>query len=367
MKLIHCADLHLDSKMETNLNREKAAERKQELFATFLRMIDFARNNEVEVIIIAGDLFDTADYEQKRIKNRVLEAIMGNPCIDFIYLRGNHDKSDFFGGLEDKPSNLKLFNDKDWEAYIYGNVVITGLVFSTENKGLNMYDKLALKEENTNIVVLHGQESHYKIKNDAETIVLKDLQNKYIDYLALGHIHEYKSDRLDNRGIYCYSGCLEGRGFDECGKKGFVLLETYGSDSGMTEIRHTFVPVSKRVCHEVSVDISNCLTEKDITEAIAENIEMISANDLVKVVLTGEVFEELDIDVSYQLQFFEDRYYFLKIYNHTKLKIDYMSYKNDISLKGEFIRYVEQLKISDEEKSKVIFTGIRALAGRDFE
>ena len=53
--------------------------------------------------------------------------------------------------------------------------------------------------------------------------VFKDLN---IDYLALGHIHSYKCHKLDKRGVYCYSGCLEGRGFDECGDKGFVLLET---------------------------------------------------------------------------------------------------------------------------------------------
>ena len=31
MKLIHCADLHLDSKLSANLDREKARERKKEL------------------------------------------------------------------------------------------------------------------------------------------------------------------------------------------------------------------------------------------------------------------------------------------------------------------------------------------------
>ncbi len=362
MKLIHCADLHLDSKMETNLTREQAAERKQELFATFLRMIEYAREHEVAAIIIAGDLFDTADYEQKRIKSRVLEAIESNAEIDFIYLRGNHDKSDFFGMLEEKPANLKLFNDEEWTDYRYGDVVITGLVFSEGNKGINKYDRLVLKEEDINIVVLHGQESHYKGKNDAETIVIDELKNKYIDYLALGHIHEYKCEKLDNRGVYCYSGCLEGRGFDECGEKGFVLFEV--TEEG---IKHTFVPIAKRVFHEVPVDISDCTTEKDITDAVTDNIKAIQGKDLVKVVLTGEVCEELNIDIAFQLQFLEDRFYFLKMYNHTMLKIDYMSYKNDISLKGEFIRLVEALELSEEEKSKVILTGIRALAGRDLE
>ena len=71
---------------------------------------------------------------------------------------------------------------------------------------------------------MHGQESDTDAKDKAEIINLKQLKNKNIDYLALGHIHTYKQSKLDNRGTYCYSGCLEGRGFDECGEKGFVLL-----------------------------------------------------------------------------------------------------------------------------------------------
>ena len=43
-----------------------------------------------------------------------------------------------------------------------------------------------------------------------------------------------------------------------------------------------------------------------------------------------------------------------------------MKYQNDISLKGEFIRLVlSQESLNDEEKSKVISTGIKALAGED--
>ena len=45
------------------------------------------------------------------------------------------------------------------------------------------------------------------------------------DYLALGHIHYNVVEPLDSRGVYAYSGCLEGRGFDETGEKGFVLIE----------------------------------------------------------------------------------------------------------------------------------------------
>ena len=66
-----------------------------------------------------------------------------------------------------------------------------------------------------NKVITNMQELQSKIE-------VYELKNKNIDYLALGHVHKYKMEKLDNRGIYCYSGCLEGRGFDECGDKGCV-------------------------------------------------------------------------------------------------------------------------------------------------
>ena len=56
MKIIHCADLHLDSNMTSNLSREQAKQRKAELLATFERMIVYAKDNSVKAVIIAGDL-----------------------------------------------------------------------------------------------------------------------------------------------------------------------------------------------------------------------------------------------------------------------------------------------------------------------
>ena len=73
MKIIHCADLHLDSKMETNLDKEKAKERKNEILITFEKMVQYAKENDVKVIIIAGDLFDKSNLTVKA-KNIVKNA-----------------------------------------------------------------------------------------------------------------------------------------------------------------------------------------------------------------------------------------------------------------------------------------------------
>ena len=91
MRFIHCADLHLDSKMTSNLSREQAKERKMEILRTYSRMIDYAKENKIDGIIIAGDLFDTRNISATA-RNMVKDSIMSNPQIEFYYLKGNHDR-----------------------------------------------------------------------------------------------------------------------------------------------------------------------------------------------------------------------------------------------------------------------------------
>src|SRR5574344_670031 len=90
MKIIHCADLHLDSKMESNLSKEKADERKAELLQTFTRMVDYAQENNVKAVIIAGDMFDTSNKYQIRIKKQVCYVITQRPSRSILYPQGTH-------------------------------------------------------------------------------------------------------------------------------------------------------------------------------------------------------------------------------------------------------------------------------------
>ena len=359
MKIIHCSDLHLDSKMETNLTKEKARERKNEILITFERMVEYAKQNDVKVIIIAGDMFDKKTITAKA-KKIVKNAIYSNKEIDFVYLKGNHDEAGFIEEDEEIPQNLKTFNSYSWTTYNYDNITITGIEFGTQSN-YEIYNTLLLEKNKTNIVVMHGQESDTDVKDKAEIINLKQLKNKNIDYLALGHIHTYKQSKLDNRGIYCYSGCLEGRGFDECGKKGFVLLNI---EDG--KISSEFIPFAHRYLYEINVDLTGITENNQIEEKIKESIKDIPETSIVKIILGGEaeIGEERDID--YFTKKFEHNFYFLKIEDKPTRKIDYMKYQNDISLKGEFIRLVlNQEDLTDEQKSKIISTGIKALSGEE--
>ncbi len=357
MKIIHCSDLHLDSKLEANLDKEKAKQRRDEILYSFQNMVNFANNNDVRIIIIAGDLFDKNKVSVKA-KNIVRDTILANKNIDFIYLKGNHDEENFI--IDEIPDNLKLFNKNEWNSYKYENVVISGIEFGKKDS-YEIYKSLMLNQSDFNIVVLHGQESNYENKKDkTEIINLRELKNKNIDYLALGHIHKYKLEKLDNRGIYCYSGCLEGRGFDECGEKGFVLLNIENN-----KLETKFISNSIRTLEELEVDVSDTMTTTEVEQKINEKIEKIPKQNLIKIILVGKVDINSERDIDYLLKKYNEEFYYVKIYDKTTLKINYLDYENDASLKGEFIRMILKENLTEEEKKEIIITGLKALAGEE--
>ena len=359
MKIIHCADLHLDSKMESNLDKEQASLRRIELVETYERMVEYAKDNDVRAILIAGDLFDKP-HIRKDVKKRVVEQIVNAPEIDFYYLKGNHDRCDFMEeGIDDIPSNFHMFNSDGWTSYQCDAVTITGMELNSSNAS-TMAQRLVLDSAATNIVMLHGQQSDYEGRDGAEIINITSLKGKFIDYLALGHIHKYIYEQLDDRGVYCYPGCLEGRGFDETGDKGFVLLEI---ENG--EITSEFIPFALRRLHEINVEVTADMNLQAVATKARELLLDVDEQDLVKFVITGEREMDDELDIIRFVRLFENKYYFVKCYDRTRTLIDYDSFKYDKSLKGEFVRIVQAQDMDEDEKAKIIEIGIRAIMGED--
>ena len=353
LKFIHCADIHLGSKIEAKLPRVKVEQRRSEVRATFHRMVEYARENGVCAILMSGDVFDS-DRPLRKDKEFFYNVVRENPDIDFLYLRGNHDSKESYS--EEGLSNLKTFSS-EWTSYSYGDVDITGIELVQENS-LSLYSTLSLDRERKNIVMLHGTAGE---QSGDGFVSLRELKNRNIDYLALGHYHSYKQDSLDIRGTYAYSGCLEGRGFDETGEKGFVLLEVD------EKINAVFVPFALRTIRELFVDVGDCSNAYKCYKKICETQEW-NIEDLLRVNLCGEITFENDGLVSSVEEYLSSKCYFASVKDKTSRHFDIEALEGDLSLRGEFIRTVLlNTNYSDEEKHKIIVYGLRALEGREVD
>lgn len=351
MKIIHTADLHIDSPLTSHLSADKVRERRAELFSALSAMVETAANDGVRIMIIAGDLFDSARIT-KTARRRTLALIGAHKEISFFYLPGNHEEDALISGEEQLPENLFLFGE-DWTYFASGNLVIAG----RSNTSSDMFAKLSLPSDKLNIVVLHGE-----LRDRSEqggVIGRRDAMGRGIDYLALGHYHSYSAEEIDDRCCAVYPGTPEGRGFDETGVKGYVEINVDASG-----INHRFVPFARRALHEIELDVSGVTDLYELERRAVSALAKIPRTDLVRLVLTGYVQVGFSPDAAALSARFNPEFYYFEVKDEVRLRISASDYEHDLSLKGEFIRTVmADNTLSDKQKEAIIACGLSALLG----
>jgi len=346
MKLIHTADLHLDAPGNTRLPPEKAQIRRQELLLNFGRLIAYAEENGVEIILIAGDLFDSP-HPAPTAEQYVFDQIRNHPALTFLVLSGNHT-----GGYEplNPPENYLTFPHDTVRCYDFGDLTVAG------SENCAAYDSLCLIPSRLNIVMLHGQVGDRA--GDPETVNPRYWAGRGIDYLALGHLHTARVEQLDTRGVWAYCGCPEGRGYDETGTKGFFLLNTEGG-----KITRTFIPFATRTIHRVPVDMASIGGQYELENAVRDALGTIPATDLVRVVLTGRVGADVRYHPTQLEQSLSQRYFAASVRDESRLAISPDTWRLDPSLRGEFVRQALAALPDEEERDRVIQCGLAALDG----
>lgn len=342
MKIIHTADLHLGaSNNKLNYSQKKICN--QEQISVCNELFAYAEKERVDIVLIAGDLFHS-----KRAPASLVEYFFNKVRsikIPVVYVQGNHDEEFAFG--DNLPENFKLL--KNLTTLHFGEVDITGRS-GTEDLVIPRLDEIK-----KNIVLLHGD----IYSKSGDFIDLKALLDKNIDYLALGHFHSFEEKEF-GRGKLCYSGCLFGNGFDECGQKGFVMVEIG------EEVYTKFIPLSARRYEIVEMDITGLDCFQDLLSKLREKVSALRERDLVRVVLTGYFQENTEKYLSLLEREFSNQFYF-EILDKSKLKIDFEKYKGEkLSFKAELLRLIdEDATLTEDEKSKISQLSIEALRGDD--
>lgn len=359
MKLIHTGDIHIGSALK-NLPADKAKLRKAELIDGFAKICAYAKANGVFAVLIAGDLFDDAGVPAHVIR-QVFSVLENAKPVRFFYVSGNHDKG--LGVMQDAPDNVYGFSHTPpFASYDLGeNVTLTGMdagFFSLEN-----FSALRFSPSTYNVLLLHGD-----VAGDTrakEHIPLAYLQNKNVDYLALGHIHKptLSLERFDARGHYRYCGTPESRGFDEIGERGFFLLEIVNGK--LTDEK--FLSLATRAVREIKVDISHCKDYFDLERAVLAQTKTFPQTDCVKCVLCGSYQTALRKDLPLLQARLSQRFFYVKLQDESRLFFDPRAYANDLTERGEFVREVGKCEMNARLKEEILEVGLKALAGEEID
>lgn len=280
MKILHAADLHLDSPFG-GLPPERARERRRESRELADRLAELAASEGAELVLLSGDLFDGERVYPETLE-RLKSALAQMACPVFI-APGNHDpytaRSPYQTGPW--PENVYIFRRSALTAVALPELgcVVHGAAFTGgERTDQVLADFTAPEDGLLHILCLHGdvfsQDSVYG------PITRPQIARSGADYLALGHVHQCSGLQRQGDTPWAYPGCPEGRGFDELGEKGVLYLE-----AAPGHVTAQFVPLAKRRYEILTVDLTGAA---DPLAAVRAALPGDTENLICRLILTGE-------------------------------------------------------------------------------
>ncbi|MCM1290112.1 MAG: metallophosphoesterase [Corallococcus sp.] len=343
MKIVHTADIHLDSPLSGVADSRL---RRAELLRALSDMAKYADNCGAGAVIVAGDLFDDK-FASLQTVTSVAKIISASKARWFV-LRGNHGDETPYIQLKKQCAKVNFFGE-DWTSYDVGDAVITGRELGTNDAA--HWQQLSLNKNRFNVLTLHGD------LDDASYGVIdkKAIADSGADYVALGHRHAFCEHKF-GRTVGCYSGVLEARGFDELAPAGFVVLDT---DTG----KFNFVSHPIRRVETLNIDVSRVTTEFDLENLIDDAVANVSTDNYLNAVFCGALADGIRLEAVAETKL-KNRFFALRVQNRTVPQYDLQKLSEEISLRGEFVKLA--LSISDEaERNEVLRLGLLALSGEE--
>ncbi len=354
-KILHIGDIHLDSPFSL-FDVEKSQARRSELRGTFSSIMMYAKMKEADLVIIAGDFFDS-EFVTRETMSLIVSQFASLPSCRFVITPGNHDPATAKSAyLKTKfPENVYIFKSENVEKISFDDIGVDvyGFAYTEEKYEQNpLENKLWLDKTKINIFAAHTD--IYSKNNTYCPMKPSGFAAVGFDYAALGHIHAGGEIFKEGETYYAYSGCPEGRSFDECGVKGgiFINAEKHG---GVFRAEFERPRFCKKRYEKIEVDVSEKKTREDavaeIKRAVTEN--GLGSDTLLRVKLCGVVAPGIDFDEK-SITAEETGVFYIEVENCTLPLLDFGELENDITIKGAVFReLLPRLESDDESERKI--------------
>ena len=366
IKLLHIADVHLDT---TFLCRSEEVRRqlREAIRGAFHKAVTCAIEEEVNALLIAGDLFDgrRLSFSTERFLIQEIERL-DRAGISSFYAAGNHDPGGSGSRIPkmDLPSSFHYFGTTVPESVILRSngeeiAAIVGAGHESEREERNLTERFPDAHISLpTFGLLHalvtsasGVESHDRYAPCASV----DLKKRGYAYWALGHIHERQ--RVDDDRTIQYSGILQGRTPKEAGPRGGYLVVF---DDG--QVHATFRPFHQVEWIDVAVgDLGKVADaaslERHVMSAYRSAVSGSVETDqrMVRIVLSGPtplaadlVREEYIADLAGELRVRLGVMDLSVVCRDIMPPVDIDQYRNQQHVLGEVLQLIDELAVNDE-------------------
>lgn len=336
MKILHSADLHLDSAFQGH-TADAAAALRQALLRVPGRLAELCQAHDCDLMLLSGDLFD-GPYTPESL--RALKTALQEAAVPVFIAPGNHD---FCGPdspwlRESWPENVHIFMKSVIESVSLPalDCRIYGAAFQSMDCGPLLEDFHTEGPETYHIAVLHGDP--LQRRSPYNPITQAQVESSGLNYLALGHVHKAGSFRAGDT-LCAWPGCPMGRGFDELEEKGVLLVTVENA------VTADCIPLDTPRFYDLEGEI---ITDPAMT--VAAMLPAVGNEDHYRITLTGQ-WDDLDLDALRQ-QF--ARFPNLQFRDHTVPVADLWGSIGEDSLEGEYFRRLHDALQTAGEADKTI-------------
>jgi len=340
LKILHTADIHLGAKFSGLGN--KGASQREQLRTTFKNIVATAIDERVNIVLIAGDLFDANQQPQRNI-DLVIEQfnLLGSNNIPVCLIPGTHDSLDSSSiyrkvDFEWKCSNLKIFADEnvsykeypEFNLTVYGKPNLSNRSYVSPLKGLK-----PSTSSKFHIAMAHG--SLYipeKIAEDDHVFKLEEIKASGMDYLALGHWHRVY--RCSEKPPAWYSGPPEW--IPDQRERGAVLLVSL-PDSGEVEVAPKMLGL--RDYDEVEIDMSEM---QDLAKLKVRISEGANQNLVRKATLKGLRDAELIVNPEELETELGEEFFHLSVMDESHPKLGEVTEDEERLIRNRFIKLMKR-------------------------
>ena len=349
---------------------EKSALRRRELREVPARLAKLAKDEGADLVFLPGDLFDGERVYPETVRS--LAGALEEMAVPVFIAPGNHDyfheKSPYAAPW---PDNVYIFTSSEPQSVELPelNCVVHGCAFTAPHREDDPLAGFTAPDDGRlHLLCVHGEVG---LAGNYAPIGLRSLERSNAAYAALGHVHAAHSGKA-GRTLWAYPGCPEGRGFDELGPKGALIvsfgdsvqLETASpdgppmtpTDMGTQPVAARFVPACKRQYRIDTVSLDN----------FTAFLSQVDSPDLVRLLLTGESRDIPDLTVLTARA--APHFFHVELRDRTTLPTGLWARSQEDSLTGLFLREMRsRLDDADEnERAKLLLAarfGLAALEG----
>ena len=365
MRILAFSDLHLDAPFAQG-GPDLARLRRSDLRNTLQRIVDLAGELEVDALMCAGDLYEHDRFTPDTVKllERVFDEVAPMPV---LVSPGNHDwygPSSIYATASWSP-NVHIFTAGEltpWDGL--DGVRVWGFAHCKPSGTGDPLAGFHTEGDALHVGLLHGSEISrwsWAAKEDPNKqqhapFSANQIETVGLSHCVVGHYHKKVEGKW-----HTYGGAPAALSFGEPGNGGAVEIIFDGSGALPKREWHRVSTVE--VHADLELDVSGCGDFAEIEAKLRDLVTPLTG--IARVTVQGDLEPDVDLDVgSLRQQSGPLSHLSIRVGDiHPGYDLDTIA--EESTVRGQFVRSVQaDDELSQEDKQRVIITGLRALAGR---